>query len=198
MIDGNQVMTRCVLLHYCKLFANYDQSLGGGIYEEDVFYDLCDELGMLVWQDFMFGCGSYPTWPELLDSIRDEAICNVRRLHHHPSIVIYAGNNEDYQIQEQYKLEYNFADKDPESWLKSTYPARYISEHLLPTVVKDESPAVSYWPSSPFSDGKETTDKTVGDLHQWNGRDLQPFRKQSLTNDQFGTEHKRNIKSLMI
>jgi beta-mannosidase len=63
------------------------------------------------------GCGSYPTLPKLLDSIREEAICNVRRLRYHPSIVIYAGNNEEYQIQEQYKLEYNFADKDPELWL---------------------------------------------------------------------------------
>jgi beta-mannosidase len=117
MIDGNQVMTRCVLLTYFKAFANMIRVWGGGIEEEEVFYDLCDELGILVWQDFMFGCGSYPTWPKLLDSIREEAICNVRRLRYHPSIVIYAGNNEEYQIQEQYKLEYNFADKDPELWL---------------------------------------------------------------------------------
>jgi beta-mannosidase len=138
---------------------------GGEDNEEDVFYDLCDELGILVWQDFMFGCRNYPTWPELLDSIREEAICNIRRLRHQSSIVIYAGNNEDYQIQEQYKLEYNFAVKDLESWLGSTYPARYISEQLLPTVMKDESPAVSYWPSSPYSGGKDTSDKTFSDFH---------------------------------
>jgi hypothetical protein len=85
---------------------------GGGIYEEDVFYDICDELGILVWQDFMFGCGSYPTWPSLLESIRNEAVCNVRRLRHHPSIVIYTRNNEDYQIQEWYKLDYDWENKD--------------------------------------------------------------------------------------
>ena len=140
-----------------------------------MFYDLCDELGILVWQDFMFGCGSYPTWPELLDSIRDEAVCNVRRLRHHPSIAIYAGNNEDYQIQEEYKLDYDYADKDPESWLKSTYPARYISEHLLPNIIKNESPNIPYWPSSPFSGGEDTSDKTIGDLHQWNGKRLHLF-----------------------
>jgi beta-galactosidase/beta-glucuronidase len=61
MIDGNQVMTRCVLLTYFKAFANMIRVWGGGIEEEEVFYDLCDELGILVWQDFMFGCGSYPT-----------------------------------------------------------------------------------------------------------------------------------------
>ena len=92
--------------------------------------------------------------------------------------MIYAGNNEEYQIQEQYKLEYNFADKDPELWLKSAYPARYISEHLLPTVIKDESPAIRYWQSSPFSDGKDTSEKTVGDLHQWNGMHISPWQNK--------------------
>lgn len=138
-----------------------------------MFYDLCDELGILVWQDFMFGCGSYPTWPELLDSIREEAVCNVRRLRHHPSIIIYAGNNEDYQIQEMHNLDYDYANKDTESWLKSSFPARYIYEHLLPEVMKKELPTVAYWPSSPFSEGKNTADKTIGDLHQWNGKQFQ-------------------------
>ncbi|PVH74871.1 glycoside hydrolase family 2 protein [Cadophora sp. DSE1049] len=82
--------------------------------------------------------------------------------------MIYAGNNEDYQIQEEYKFEYDFSNKDPGSWLKSTYPARYISEHLLPKVVEAESPHIAYWPSSPWSERKKTDDKTVGDLHQWN------------------------------
>jgi beta-mannosidase len=65
-----------------------------------VFYDLCDELGILVWQDFMFGCGNYPAFPEILASIKDEAVANLKRIRHHPSIVIFAGNNEDYQVQE--------------------------------------------------------------------------------------------------
>ncbi|KAJ6443487.1 beta-mannosidase [Purpureocillium lavendulum] len=153
MIEGNQVMTRV---------------WGGGIYEDDAFYDICDELGILVWQDFMFACGSYPTWSSLRDSVDAEARQNVRRLRHHPSIVLYAGNNEDYQIQEWYKLDYDYENKDAESWLKGSYPARYYYEHLLPKVISDESPNVPYWPSSPFSNGKESSDLTVGDVHQWN------------------------------
>ncbi|KAL1598881.1 hypothetical protein SLS60_008024 [Paraconiothyrium brasiliense] len=113
MVDGYQVMIRI---------------WGGGIWEEDVFYELCDELGILVWQDFMFGCGNYPAFPAILRSIENECVANVARLRHHPSIVIYAGNNEDYQVQESFGLTYEYEDKDPESWLKTDFPARYIYE----------------------------------------------------------------------
>ncbi|KAF4334987.1 beta-mannosidase [Fusarium beomiforme] len=153
MVEGNQIMTRV---------------WGGGIYEEDAFYDCCDELGILVWQDFMFACGNYPVGPSLINSIRQEAIQNVRRLHHHPSIIIYAGNNEDYQVQEQVGLDYDPEDVNPASWLKSNFPARYYYEYLLPEVVADLSPGAVYWPGSPFSNGKNSADKTTGDMHQWN------------------------------
>ncbi|KAJ5558058.1 Glycoside hydrolase family 2 immunoglobulin-like beta-sandwich [Penicillium sp. DV-2018c] len=153
MVAGGQMMVRV---------------WGGGIYEDDTFYDACDELGVLVWQDFMFGCGNYPTWPELLDSVRQETIYNVQRLRHHPSIVIYVGNNEDYQVQEQAGLTYDFEDKDPENWLKTDFPARYIYEKLLPDVVAENSPSTFYHPGSPWGDGKVTSDPTVGDIHQWN------------------------------
>ena len=67
---------------------------GGGIYETDEFYEICDELGILVWQDFMFACSMYPGDQPFLDSVRAEAEDNVRRLRNHPSIAIWAGNNE--------------------------------------------------------------------------------------------------------
>lgn len=153
MVDGYQIMIRV---------------WGGGIWEEDVFYDLCDELGVLVWQDFMFGCGNYPAFPEILRSIHEECTANVSRLRHHPSIIIYAGNNEDYQVQEQFELTYNYEDKDPENWLKTDFPARYIYEKLLPEVVAAESPHVPYHPGSPWGDGLKSSDPTVGDMHQWN------------------------------
>ena len=141
---------------------------GGGIWEEDVFYDLCDELGVLIWHDFLFGCGNYPCWPELLQSIENESSAQVQRLRHHCSIVIYAGNNEDYQLQESEGLTYDYEDKDPENWLKTDFPARYVYEKILPNIVRKYSPSVPYHPGSPWGDGKITSDKTVGDLHQWN------------------------------
>lgn len=153
MVDGYQLMIRV---------------WGGGIWEDDIFYDICDELGVLVWQDFMFGCGNYPCFPEILKSIEAECICQTRRLRHHPCIVIYAGNNEDYQVQEQLGLTYDYEDKNPENWLKTDFPARYIYEKLLPEVVAAHAPHVPYHPGSPWGDGKISSDPTVGDMHQWN------------------------------
>ncbi|KAH0443845.1 glycosyl hydrolase family 2 [Colletotrichum camelliae] len=142
---------------------------GGGVYEASALLEACDELGVLVWHDFCFACGSYPTYPSFLASVEAEARENLRRLRGHPSIVIWAGNNEDYQVQERYQLEYKFEeDKDPQSWLKSSFPARYIYEELLPRVIREESPWTMYHPSSPWGDGKPTADASVGDIHQWN------------------------------
>ncbi|KAI1657707.1 glycoside hydrolase family 2 protein [Daldinia decipiens] len=150
--DGNQFMIRV---------------WGGGIYEEQAFYDACDELGILVWQDFMFGCGNYPAWPGLLDSIKREAEENIKLLRHHPSIVIYAGNNEDYQYAESVNLTWEQDNKDAKSWLKTDFPARYIYEKILPDACRELTPSVYYHPGSPWG-GVDTRDPTVGDIHQWN------------------------------
>ncbi|KAL1302737.1 hypothetical protein AAFC00_003091 [Neodothiora populina] len=153
LVDGNQVMIRV---------------WGGGIWEADIFYEICDELGILVWQDFMFGCGNYPAYLSILKSIEAEAVAQVKRLRHHPSIAIYAGNNEDYQVQEQFGLSYDYEDKDPDNWLKTDFPARYIYEKILPEAVAAHSPHIPYHPGSPWGDGRVTSDPTVGDMHQWN------------------------------
>ncbi|KAK0130462.1 Beta-mannosidase B [Cadophora gregata f. sp. sojae] len=150
--DGNQFMIRV---------------WGGGIFEEQAFYDACDELGILVWQDFMFGCGNYPAFPEYLTLVKTEAEENVKLLRHHPSIVIWAGNNEDYQYQESMKLTYDFENKDAESWLKTDFPARYIYEKILLDTCNELIPDTFYHFGSPWG-GKDTTDPTIGDLHQWN------------------------------
>ncbi|KAG4424205.1 Beta-mannosidase B [Cadophora malorum] len=150
--DGNQFMIRV---------------WGGGIFEEQAFYDACDELGILVWQDFMFGCGNYPAFPEYLALVKTEAEENVKLLRHHPSIVIWAGNNEDYQYQESMKLTYDFDNKDAESWLKTDFPARYIYEKILLDACNELIPDTFYHFGSPWG-GKDTTDPTIGDLHQWN------------------------------
>ncbi|KAJ7129735.1 glycoside hydrolase family 2 protein [Mycena epipterygia] len=152
LVDGNQNMVRI---------------WGGGVYEEDVFYDICDELGILVWQDFMFGCGQYPAYQSFLDSVQAEAEQNVKRLRHHPSIVIFAGNNEDYQIAESLNLELDYSDETSD-YLKTSFPARHIYERLLPQIVHNLCD-IFYHRGSPYSgQGKLTTDKAYGDLHQWN------------------------------
>lgn len=142
---------------------------GGGIYEHDAFYSAADDLGILIWQDFMFACGQYPAHKHFRENVEREAITQVKRLRHHPSVVIFVGNNEDYQIAESAGLQWDPSDPYPENWLKTTFPARYIYEKLLPEVVHQYAPNVFYHPGSPWSDGKPTSDRTIGDIHQWNG-----------------------------
>jgi beta-mannosidase len=137
---------------------------GGGIYEVEELYNICDERGVLVWQDFMFGCGLYPSYPELNSSVKVEAEQAVARLRSHPSVVIFAGNNEDYQVAEsQNVVDYNDKSGD---YMHTKFPARHIYEVLLPEVVHRLS-NIFYWPSSPYG-GKSSGDLTVGDVHQWN------------------------------
>ncbi|CAL1701079.1 unnamed protein product [Somion occarium] len=152
---------------WLRLLVNGNQNMirvwGGGVYEADAFYDICDELGILVWQDFMFGCGQYPAYDSFLKSVEIEAEQNVKRLRHHPSVVILAGNNE----AESYKLDLDYSDETSD-FRKTNFPARHIYERLLPSVVEKFS-NIHYHRSSPYSGfGKPTTDKTYGDLHQWN------------------------------
>lgn len=152
LVEGNQVMARV---------------WGGGIYEEDSFYDACDELGILLWQDFLFACASYPADPAFLDRVRDDSVANVKRLRHHTCIVIFAGNNEDYQYQESANLTYDRNDKDPQSWLRSDFPARYIYEKLLKDICDELVPDTPYHFGSPYG-GAQSSDPTIGDKHEWN------------------------------
>ncbi|ANB14378.1 hypothetical protein AWJ20_1966 [Sugiyamaella lignohabitans] len=152
MIDGHQNMVRI---------------WGGGIYEEDIFYQECDRLGIMVWQDFMFACGQYPGYPEFLESVSKEAVDQLKRLRNYCSIVLYAGNNEDYQVAEAYpEIEYDPNDTTSD-YLKTNFPARHIYEKMFPELVADYSPAVPYHPGSPWG-GKTSSDPTIGDIHQWN------------------------------
>ncbi|CAE6482331.1 unnamed protein product, partial [Rhizoctonia solani] len=159
LVDGNQNMVRI---------------WAGGIYEDDSFYDTCDELGILVWQDFMFGCGQYPAYDSLIESVKLEAESNVKRMRHHPSLVIWAGNNEDYQVAESLKLELDYdADPTQVDFRKTNFPARYIYEVVLPEVVNRLSDT-HYHRASPYSGyGKPTTDRTYGDIHQLNRKKYQ-------------------------
>ncbi|KAK9368715.1 glycoside hydrolase superfamily [Lipomyces kononenkoae] len=149
-VDGNQDMLRV---------------WGGGIYELDVFYQLCDKFGVLVWQDFMFACGLYPHTPDLAKSITIEAEQQVSRLRNHCSVVIYTGNNEDYQLAESLDIKWDRRQKHGLS--ETEFPAREYYERILPMAVRKLSPNTFYHFGSPYG-GDTTHDPTVGDIHQWN------------------------------
>ena len=146
---------------------------GGGIYEQDAFYEACDELGVLVWQDFMFACGIYPAHEAFLDSVRTEASANVRRLRHHPSLALWCGNNEDYQIAHSQGL----YDPGLLPEQNAAFPARLIYERLLPEVLAELDPARPYTPGSPFG-GFDPDDSFVGDKHVWSvwHREMHPIQ----------------------
>ncbi|WP_328608174.1 hypothetical protein OG943_03345 [Amycolatopsis sp. NBC_00345] len=127
---------------------------GGGIYEPDLFYDLCDELGLTVWQDFMFACGQYPAPDWMTASVAAEAEAAVARLQHHPSIVLWCGNNEDYSLARE-EGRYPVTEE-------SAFPARAYYEELLPAIVAAADPHTPYWPGSPYPD-----EDTRGDQHIW-------------------------------
>ncbi len=148
---------------------------GGGIYENDLFYDLCDEKGILVWQDFMFACAMYPGDDAFLESVKGEAIDNVRRLRNHPCIALWCGNNEidegwhHWGWQRQYG--YSSADST-----KIWGDYRKIFLELLPGVVERYDGTRPYWPSSPSHGRAEPASLTEGDSHYWGvWHDGEPF-----------------------
>ncbi|HEY9107600.1 MAG TPA: hypothetical protein VIN58_13050 [Roseateles sp.] len=139
---------------------------GGGIYEHEAFYEACDELGLLVWQDFMFACGIYPANEAFQASVRAEAEAAVKRLRHHACMALWCGNNEDYMIAESQGLAGPGIPAE-------RFEARVIYEGLLPEVCAALDPDRSYWPGSPFTpetvagEGAKSSDMTVGDRHSW-------------------------------
>jgi beta-mannosidase len=140
---------------------------GGGLYEPDVFYELCDELGLMVWQDFMFACAEYPNAAWFHDLVRREAECAVRRLRQHPSIVLWCGNNENHMGHDNW------------GWPEE-FHGRPIYEEILPKICGELAPNTPYWPGSPFG-GDNSNCETHGDHHHWNvwhrGRDYTDYLK---------------------
>ena len=140
---------------------------GGGIYENDVFYDLCDEHGIMIWQDFMFACSMYPAEGALLDNIHQEAVDNVKRLRNHACIALWCGNNEcqDAWLGWGWKREIERQNKEYADKIWAQYRQQY---HVtLPGVVREYAPGTFYWPSSPFAFEGEMSGTTDGDRHYW-------------------------------
>ena len=149
------------LLEQCAA-ANFNsiRVWGGGHYPSDAFYDACDELGLLVWQDLMFACAVYNLTPEFAENIRAEVRDNVRRLRHHASLGMWCGNNEMEMFVDQGR------------WVRTPrQKADYIRmyEYLIPEVLRQEDPDAFYWPASPSSGGgfDQPNDPSRGDVHYW-------------------------------
>ena len=149
---------------------------GGGIYESDEFYDLCDEMGILVWQDFMFACSLYPGNNEFLDSVEKEARYQIDRLKDHPSIILWCGNNEIAWAWHNW----GWKEKYPEKVYNEDY--KKLFHELLPSVCSELDPSRLYWPSSPGDgDSLPRTGQNYGsgDNHFWDvwhgGKEFQAF-----------------------
>lgn len=160
------------LLEDAKL-ANFNtvRVWGGGYYPDDFFYDLCDELGLLVWQDLMYACAFYDLTPAFERSIRLETEQNVKRLRHHASLALLCGNNEMEQFVWEALRTDAQGDRVSYGPKEKHHYADYIKmyEYILPAICKRHAPQTFWWPASPSSGGSfdEPNDETRGDVHYW-------------------------------
>lgn len=142
---------------------------GGGIYESDEFYDICDEKGILVWQEFIYACAKYPMNDEAFyEDAKREAVHQIRRLARHPSLIVWCGNNEMEAANWDWGYDRGVV-----------YPDHAFFHLTLPRLLKEEDPTRFYQPSSPFSPGGENPSRDdVGDQHPWSiGFGDNDFRK---------------------
>ncbi|WP_369349667.1 glycoside hydrolase family 2 protein [Stenotrophomonas sp. JAG2] len=148
---------------------NMLRNWGGGYYEDDVFFDIADELGLLVWQDFMFGGGMQPGYdPAFRANVVGEARDNVRRLRHHPSVVLWCGNNEEETAWKDWGHGRDLTAADPVFAAKVWQGYVDLFGNDLRQVVAEEGLGVPYWSSSPGNDlDEKANDSTRGDKHYW-------------------------------
>lgn len=141
---------------------------GGGVYEKDIFYDLCDEHGILVWQDFMFACAMYPGNPEFIDNVRLEAEQNVKRLRDHASLALWCGDNEVLSAWNRWGWKETVLKEQGESVVDTVWQAYdTLFHHVLPAVVQSLDPKKLYWTSSPSAGFGQLEDWKSGDVHYW-------------------------------
>jgi len=148
------------LLQDC-VFANFNsiRVWGGGIYPADYLFELCDEMGIIVFLDLMFACSAYPSDKEFYKNVHDEIVDNMRRIRHHACIAVISGNNE---VEEMAAI--------PDWWTKEEkHNYLHLFEDVIPKIMKEECPDISFVPSSPSSHGglKDPRNENVGDSHYW-------------------------------
>jgi len=169
-IPQNSFQNKVTDSHYEKLLndvvdanMNMLRVWGGGIYENDIFYNLCDEKGILVWQDFMFACAMYPGDKDFLENVREEAFYNVNRLRNHASIALWCGNNENSEGWQRWGWQADRSEVEKEeiwnNYLK-------VFDSILPNTVSQLTDT-DYWESSPKYGRGNPKYKTEGDAHDW-------------------------------
>lgn len=145
---------------WTEIGCNALRSWGGGVYEDHQFYDICDEKGIIVWMDFCMGCGSYPQTPELAEAFGKEAEIIVKKLRHHPSLCLWAGDNEnDYFMAYIYHTDPNL---------------NVLTRKVLPDAIRRHDNTRSYLPSSPYVSPAayaQRNDKRLPESHLWGPRD---------------------------
>lgn len=148
------------LLQDC-IFANFNsiRVWGGGFYPHDYFFELCDELGLIVFMDLMFGCTAYPTEKSFYDNVKAELQDNLRRIRHHACIAVISGNNE---VEEQAAVPDWWTKEEKKNYLK-------LFERFIPKIIAKECAEISFVPSSPSSHGGliDPQNENVGDNHYW-------------------------------
>jgi beta-mannosidase len=169
-VDRDRYATR--LRQACDANVNFVRVWGGGRYESDDFYDLADELGLLVGQDFLFACAAYPAEEPLASEVAAEAREQVVRLSNHPSLVLWTGNNENIWGYRDWGW--------PEQLAGRTWGLGYYLD-VLPRIVADTDPTRPYWPGSPYSGDldRHPNDPAYGTTHiwdVWNTRDYSHYR----------------------
>lgn len=131
---------------------------GGGIYEKDVFYEECDRLGILVWQDFMFACALYPDYNKnFMNNVREEIVHVVKRLRNHPCLAIWCGNNENDWLYEALSAS---------GEIPHPFYGEKIYHELMPELLEELDSTRLFWPSSPFG-GNDHNSREQGDTHNW-------------------------------
>ncbi len=141
---------------------------GGGIYPDNYFYKLCDSLGIMVWQDFMFACSMVPDFPGYFDQISNEVTYNVKRLRNHPSLVLWCGNNEVISAWYNWGWKKRVTKEQGEDVAKQIFTIYDSLFHgLMPSILNNLDPNTPYWASSPQSAPGKPKNVEAGDLHYW-------------------------------
>ncbi|MFC4113488.1 glycoside hydrolase family 2 protein [Nonomuraea zeae] len=154
---------------------------GGGLYESEDFYDLADELGLLVWQDFPFACAAYPEEEPFRSEVAAEARQHVARLARHPSLVLWCGNNENLEGH----ADWGWPDElGGRSWGAGFY------HDLLPSIVAELDPGRPYWPGSPYSGapGLPPNDPATGTVHIWDVWNREDYTRYAAYRPRFVAE----------